>query len=139
MKFKQREFMNLTGIIYFLALALIISAIFSFGFKRRGPWGNYWFFFIVIFLAIWMADIRVRPAGSESGVFFWSPPLATGILLALILAAASPPPKGKMREEKGKNEPRLSGENGYIAVGLFFWSFLFILVAGVFIGLFTNV
>ncbi len=133
--------MYLTGLIYFLAIALIISAIFSFGFRRRGPWGRFWVFFIILFLAIWASDIWLPPTGPYWGGIHWFPPLAVGILLALILAAATPP---EMRENE--RPERASGSAppnpeppGYVALGVFFWIFLIILIVGVIIGLFNHV
>ena len=134
----KKNTMNLTGLIYFIALALIISAIFSFGFRRRGPWGNYWVYFIILFLAIWATDIWLRPAGPRLGDIYWFPPLTVGIMLALILAAASPPAEKRTAREE-KTHPPGNTDSGYIALGLFFWIFLILLVAGVILGLLTNV
>lgn len=131
--------MNFTGLIYFIILALAISAIFSFGFRRRGPWGSYWVFFIILFLAIWATDIWLRPAaGPYWGEIYWLPPLAVGILLALILAAATPLPPKRTGESPGNEKP-VNEEPGFIALGIFFWAFLVILIAGVILGLFVNV
>ncbi|HYW97353.1 MAG TPA: hypothetical protein VE870_17305 [Bacteroidales bacterium] len=131
--------MNVTGLIYFVILALVISAIFSFGFRRRGPWGSFWIFFIILFLAIWATDLWLRPAaGPNWGEIYWLPPLAIGIIIALILAAATPAPRNTA-EELPENKNPVPEDPGYIALGIFFWAFLIILIAAVLFGLFTGV
>lgn len=130
--------MNLMSLIYLFVIALIISAIFSYGFRTRGPWGSFWIFFIILFLGIWAADIWFPEVGPYWGEVYWFPPLAIGILIALILAAATPPAERPPREAARKEESTLPEGPGFVALGIFFWALLIILIAVVLIGLFAN-
>ena len=131
--------MNLANLIYFFVIALIITAIFTYVFSRRGPWGKFWIFFIILFLAIWAAGIWFPKVGPYWGEVYWFPPLAIGILLALILAAATPPSKRPTRNAKIDEEASLPEEPSYLALGIFFWALILILIATVIIGLYANV
>ena len=117
----------LIGILYLVSLAFVITFFFAFLLNYRGPWGNFWAFFAIIFLAIFAADAWVGPVGPYFyDEIYWVPPLAVGLLFALLLAATTPSPKTRSEleaEKKNINDKQKSPA----AFGTFFW-FLFVLL-----------
>lgn len=126
----------LIGILYLISLAFIITFFFVFLLNNRGPWGNFWAFFVIILLAIFAADAWVGPVGPYFyDEIYWVPPLAVGLLFALLLAATTPSPKTRSELEIEKEKLAEKHEPA-TAIGTFFW-FLFVLLllvvaAGVF-------
>jgi hypothetical protein len=87
-------------ILLALGIAIVLTLLFTFGLRRRGPWSNVLLFFLLIFLAAWTASIWISPVGPPLFGIFWVSPLMVGVILALLLAAAFPTtPKAKRREE----------------------------------------
>lgn len=144
--------MTTTGIIGVILIALVIAAVFYYGFNSRGPWGSFWTFVIVIGFGVLIAALWARPVGPVWWGIAWFPLLIVGILFALLLAAATPParrtgnPKdptrrtGYVEEDPRLNEPitePIEGESAEdaAAVGLLFWImlilFFIIVVLGV--------
>ncbi len=123
----------LIGILYLVSLAFIITFFFVFLLNYRGPWGNLWAFFAIIFLAIFAADAWVGPVGPYfSDEIYWVPPLAVGLLFALILAATTPSPKTRSELEVEKKNMYRERQSP-AALGIFFW-FLFALLLLIVVG-----
>ncbi len=131
--------MYLFGVIYFIVLALLITALFSYGFSVRGPWGNFWAFFIIVFLAVWAADLWVTPFGPYWYEVNWFPPLIVGVLIAILLAAATPSRRRgqKIEEPKPEEIAKREYEKEAVAVtlGSLFWLILTLFVVTIIIGL----
>lgn len=125
--------MSFLGFIYFLIIAFLIVLFFSFIFNVRGPWGSFWTFFLIIFFSIWIADIWLRPLGPYWRDVYWLPPLVAGILVAFVLAAATPS-QSKARRILSKDTDRRE-DTSTVALGLFFWLTLILLVILVIAGL----
>lgn len=130
----------LYGAILAFIIAILFAAIFSYGFKRRGPWGNFWSFFLILFLIIWVADIWVTPEAPQ-WVYWnnvaWFPLLMFGLIIALLLAAATPthrPPKPGIEPETAPTEPE---EAAIAIIGVFFWIMLIFLIGAIIAGLAT--
>jgi len=124
--------MVLTGLLYFISVALILTLVFTYGLRIRGPWGNFWAFFLILFLAIWMADAWIMPVGPMLGEIFWVPPLVVGLLIALILAAATP----KVNKDVHLEQQQPSGDDSRaIALGVVFWMLVMIMLSLAIIGL----
>jgi hypothetical protein len=116
------------GIVYLIILAFLITLFFNFLLRVRGPWGNFWAFFIIILLAIFAADVWISPVGPYWGNTYWVPPLATGLIIALLLAATTPSPKSRKNLETSKET---TGEkSATTALDIFFW-FLIIFLVGI--------
>lgn len=116
------------GIVYLIILAFMITLFFNFLLRVRGPWGNFWAFFIIILLAIFAADIWISPVGPYWGNTYWVPPLATGLIIALLLAATTPSPKSRKSLETSR---KTTGEkSAATALDIFFW-FLIIFLVGI--------
>ena len=117
----------LIGILYLVSIAFIITFFFTFLLKNRGPWGNLWAFFVVILLAVFAADAWVGPVGPYFfDEIYWVPPLAVGLLFALLLAATTPSPKTRSELEIEK-EKMTKEQKSQAVPGTFFW-FLFVLL-----------
>ena len=126
----------LFGIFYLVLIAFLITFFFSFMLRKSGPWGTFWTFFIIIFLVVAAAYLWIGPVGPRfMEEIYWVPPLAVGLIIALILAATSPPPKTKSELEIQKKEIA-EGKKATLALGTFFWfllGFMMILVIAGFI------
>ncbi len=113
-----------SGIVYLVSISFFITLFFTFLLKRRGPWGSFWAFFVIILLSVAVADTWVGPVGP---VFFnhiyWVPPLTVGLLIALLLAATTPSPKTRSELELHRKEIKENKKTS-ITLGVFFW-FLF--------------
>ncbi|MFW6226518.1 MAG: hypothetical protein ACOC31_00285 [Bacteroidota bacterium] len=127
--------MDYLGIFYFIFLALAITALFSYGFRSRGPWGSFWTFFLILFLAIWAADVWIAPTGPYWGDIYWFPPLAVGLHIALLLAAATPSPRARAEADVSASEDET---DAVVAIGGFFWIILILLFIAAIAGLFIN-
>lgn len=77
-------------IIAIIVVALLITAVFSYGFRSRGPWGTFWTFFLVLLLGIWLVAIWIQPIGPVWYRIAWVDLLFVGLLFALLLAASTP-------------------------------------------------
>ena len=129
----------LLGILYLVSVAFLITLFFTFLLQRRGPWGNFWAFFIIILLAVFAADFWVGPVGPYlyEGIY-WVPPLAVGLLIALLLAATTPSPKTRSELEVEKKEIA-EEQKATVALGAFFWFLFVFMLVLVIIGIFNNI
>lgn len=129
----------LLGILYLVSLAFLITVFFATLLRNRGPWGTFWSFFIVILLAMFATDLWVGPVGPYFfGGIYWVPPLAVGLLIALLLAATTPSPKARSEIEVEKKE--IAKENqATAALGTFFWILFLFLIVLIAVGLFSNI
>lgn len=128
-----------TGIIGALVIALIIGAIFYYGFKRRGPW-SFWVFLLILFFAAWAGSFWIEPAGPVIWGFAWLPLFFWVFILAVAIAAAGGDQTTTRYDRTADVEttdPELSeGDAGAAAAfGIFFWFLLGILIAAVLVGL----
>lgn len=128
-------------IIAVLILALLITALFSFGLRTKGPWGNFWTFFLVLVCGIWIVAIWAEPVGPVWYGAAWIDFIFVGVLLALILAAATPPShpnsiRPTMNRTKMEEYDEESTEPDTIsAIGAFFWIMLLIFLIAIVAGL----
>ncbi|MFW6219156.1 MAG: hypothetical protein ACOC3S_03460 [Bacteroidota bacterium] len=134
--------MNVFNVIITFFIAIVITLVFPYVFKSRGPWNSMWAFFIILLLTLFAAGLWIIPAGPQWNEVAWVPLLFVGVLFALILAAATyTKPYG---EELNTNKPREINEEvskntiaTMAAFGLFFWLLLISLIVIIAIGL-TN-
>lgn len=131
--------MEVLAIVIF---ALVIGSLFFFGFKRTGPWGSFWSFILILFLGMWIVDIWVSPYGPQYYGIAWLDLLLVGLLLAFLLAAATPttyvPPEGRdiTDAELVKIQQR-EMSRWPTAIGVFFWIMLLFFISLVLIGIFA--
>ena len=121
--------MSLLEITGALVAALILTLIFSYGFKIRGPWGKTWMFFIILFLGIWAANIWIAGIGPTWWGMSLLPAIGAGLLFAFILAATS-----KKRSTRNRSVVDTESASGgtIVALSSLFWVMLltFILAIG---------
>ena len=120
---------NYNAIIAALAVAFILTILFSVLLKNKGPWGGLWVVFIIIFLASWAGHLWISPIGPLVGNVSIVPIVIVGIIIAVILAAVSRP---TIRNKPPKieaewQEPPKEAVNA-VTVGVFYWVLLVILI-----------
>jgi hypothetical protein len=123
--------MFFVDLLFALAVALLLTAIFTAGFRNRGPWGMWWVFLLVIFLGTWAGGLWLAPFGPTLFDVAWLPFLFVGLLVALLLAAAVPlarPPRtyGEAAVAEARAE-----EAAIAAFSIFFWILLISLAVAV--------
>lgn len=83
--------MLLNAFIVALIIALVMTAIFVWGFKARSVWSNGLAFFFIVFLASWAAGVWVRPLNYAVPVNVpWQPQLIVGFIASLLLSWSEP-------------------------------------------------
>jgi uncharacterized membrane protein YfcA len=121
----------------FLALivAVVVGVLFIRVFRQKGPWEKHWIFFLIVFLAAWVASLWVTPYGPT----VWGVPLFPVVLVALafaLLLAAATPRRPPHTAAEAIHQERLTRQATRAAVGAFFWVFLvlnlIIIVRGLF-------
>lgn len=98
-------------VLFAFLMALLFTAVFTWGFERRGPWSSVLVFFLIVFLAAWAGSLWLSPAGPAFLGIFWVPIVAVAFIFAVLLSAALPhrPPTQEVetisqveREEQAK-------------------------------------
>lgn len=128
--------MGVFGVIGFLIIALIIASIFYYGLGRRGPWGAFWAFLLILFFAGWAGSLWIAPAGPVLWGYAWLPIIFWVFMVALIIAVATPSDR-PVEYDETTSEPSTGEAGAAAALGLFFWILLALLVAAILIGLLT--
>lgn len=131
------------GIIAAILIAILISAVFYYGFSYTGPWGSFWTFFLVLLLIVWAASLWVEPVGPVYWGVAWVPLFFIGLIFALLLAAVptyDTRPEEDVIIEEEVAEPseiqrrREAEAASAAAIGWIFWAFIAILFLAVIIG-----
>lgn len=91
--------MFFADLIVAFIVAVVLTAIFAFGFRRRGPWESILIFFIIVLMAAWAGGRWLTPMGSVVYGVYWFAFLVSGLMIALFLAAATPIRHPKTEEE----------------------------------------
>ena len=99
-----------------LAFGFFIVWLVSFVFGTRGPWNSFLWFFLVVSLFSWAGGIWLVPFGPLWRGTNWLPIIFMGILVALLLAAASPRTSRKRvtEQEKVEADTEKAIENGIL-------------------------
>ncbi|MCE3226412.1 MAG: hypothetical protein K0S32_963 [Bacteroidetes bacterium] len=118
---------NYYEIVAALVMALAITIFFSSVLRTKGPWGAVWLIFITIFLASWAGYLWITPFGPMVLGVSVAPIFIVGVIFAFILAAVSVPAKRK----KMKTEEEKEVDEATIAIGIFFWIVLAILLVAI--------
>jgi hypothetical protein len=125
------------GLIWDVLIALLVgillTLIFTLGFRRRGPWSNILLFFLVVFLGTWTAGIWIPPVGPSLLGVFWLSPLMVGLILALLLAAAFPSAPRRRSREEIDLKPEVPSPV-VVAVDVFFIVLLIVFAAVILVG-----
>lgn len=122
--------MFLVDFFFALAIAGVVTAVFTLLLGRRGPWGSWPIFFVLIFLVAWAGGVWVTPIGPPVWGLYWIPFLAVAILFSLLLAAATPPDKPPQSRIEAWEQTRDMATTALV-VETFFWLLLVGLVLSI--------
>jgi len=95
-----------------------------------------WIFFIVTFLGAWAGGVWIPPFGPTIHNIHWLPSLLAGLVIGLLLLAASVrtrSPRDHIKDEKAlEEEVEFSGEK---LSGLFIWTLPIVLSVGLIVAI----
>lgn len=121
-----------TELIFAGLIAIVITVLYVFLMRNRGPWKSIWPFFFVIFLGVWSASFWIHPIGSALQHYDWVPLLYIGFIIALLLASVVPvkqKSKQSAQDNKAPDDPK-------VALNVFFWLLILVLLIPIIIGVF---
>ncbi|MFL5753257.1 MAG: hypothetical protein ACJ76F_07620 [Bacteroidia bacterium] len=107
-----------------LLVTVLLMILFSFFLKR--PMKGLGVFFIIVFLATWTGQLWIVPFGPVQWGIAWIPLFITALFFSLLFFAISPPVASK--------NPDVTEEAPLIALGLFFWIIVILLIVAIVIG-----
>lgn len=121
-------------LFFALCIALILAAVFTAAARNRGREADFVMILLVIFFGAWAGGVWLAPIGPVLWSVSWLPFFLVGLLFALILAAF-PGPSGRERgdtvEFVDKSERRKQRRQNRLAVNIFFWILLAVLVLAI--------
>jgi len=119
-----------------LVVALLVGAL---GWRRyeNGPaWDAAIFVFLVLYPALWVARMWIRPAGPVFLGVYWVPLVFCGLMVAFVIGATRPRRRRRKREIViGPSEP--PEDPARMPFGFFFW-FLMLLYLGALVAGYAN-
>lgn len=118
--------MFLKHLLLAILISLLLTGIFIWGFRKRGPWNSFLIFFVVVALGAWAGGIWFSALGPTLWGVHWLPFFIVGLIVSLLLAAAMPsiPPDTTVQfVEKGK-EPEVKKR---MMLSVYFWLMVFCL------------
>lgn len=121
--------MFVADLLFALAIALLLTGLFSLGFRRRDPWGNVLIFILLMFFLVWAAGAWIPPIGPTIYDVAWLPMIVVGLVFILLLVAAIPAEPTYPR--RTTEEPPMVTEPAVVALGTVFWILILILVGAV--------
>lgn len=123
---------------YILLIAVILSFIFTAGFRNRGPWNNFWILILVLFLGMGAVNVWFAPVGPIWYGVAWLDLLVFGIILALLLGASAEAGQRnnyRLRPTEVDVVAEAKEEPGAIQLfGFFFWFFMIVIIIAIIIG-----
>ena len=112
----------LLQIVFALIMALVFTAIFALGLRRRGPWSSLLVFFLIIFLAAWAGSLWFSPMGPVFLGVYWVPIVLFAFIFAAMMAASTRPRRPPHVETI--SEAREKDKTAQRAFDAFFWVLL---------------
>lgn len=126
--------MVLVDFVFSLTFTLLFVVLFAILFQYRGPWNSMLWFFVVVLLATWAGGVWLTPVGPAVRGFYWMPFLMAGLIVSLLLAAATIPAKEastvELVDEKARRRQRWAVGT---ALGIFFWVLMLLLAGAIFL------
>lgn len=133
----------LVALLIVLFVTLLVGGAFAAA-GARGPWPGVIWFFLVLFFATWAIGAWAQPVGPRAWGVHWLTFLVVALLIALLIAAATPreryasrnrapeelplerdtatEPEAETRRDLPEREAQTAATA--TAVGVFFWIFL---------------
>lgn len=128
--------MEIIGVVILFFIALLIGALFFYGFKTRTPWGAFWIFLMFLFLAALVGRFWITPVGPVTYGVAWLPIVFFVFMIALIIAATAPVQDRRTTEKVVEPDITKPDAKGAIAAfGLFFWLMLLFFIIAIIAGL----
>ena len=122
--------MLIVDILLALAVALLLTGIFAYGFCELRGGDQLLFFFSVLFLATWAGGVWVAQYGPLIYGVAWLSFLAVGFVIALLLANLMASGKNPCRTmEERRNLP--AGQASRSLFGIFFWLLTMVLILAI--------
>jgi len=110
-----------------ILITFIITIIFSLISKR--PFSGLWFFFLIIFLITWSGHLWITPFGPIVLGLAWGPLFLVSLFFSFLILTIVPPiPINK------KNELKNAEDGPLIAMGMFFWIIIVLLILSIVFG-----
>jgi len=126
--------MFIVDFVFALAITLLFVILFAIVFRYRGPWNSMLWFFLIVLLATWAGGVWLTPVGPSIRGFYWMPFLMVGLIVVLLLVAATFPtrerPTIELIDEKERRAKRRAAGT---ALGIAFWVLLILLLAAIFL------
>jgi len=132
--------MFLLDFLVALGVALLLTVIIAALFGSTGPWPYAWLAFLLILLVAWAAGTWARPVGPPLWGVYWMPFLVFGLIVALVIAAATPPDRARRRSGEvpasaGAAAPEEeASEETAVAVGMGVWIVFIVLLVALVLG-----
>lgn len=115
-------------------IALVITWFFSVAVGTTGPWSGFWVFFLLILLFSWTMGLWVRPMGPALWGVYWLPYVVFGVVLALVIAAATPlddRPRRGSRVPRSETPEEAAVAGTVVAVSMFLWIALVVMAVAI--------
>jgi hypothetical protein len=125
--------MLIADLLFAFVIALLLTGLFSYGFRKRDPWGNTFVFILLLFLLIWATGVWIPPFGPTIYDVAWIPMIVMGFIFILLFAAAIPESPEMIRRRQAKPTPAV-GEPAIVVLGGFLWLLLIVLLGAVILG-----
>jgi hypothetical protein len=128
--------MAIIGFLIILIISLGLSYLFVIALNSRGPWGNFWTFFLVLFLGILAVSFWVSPIGPTIGEARWVQLLVTGVILALMLAMAGS--LGSRKQKRNAITGKITKAEPYVNLRTrtLFWVLLAVFALSIIVGVY---
>jgi hypothetical protein len=78
-------------LLFAVLISVLLTGVFVFGFRKRGPWDSFLLFFLVVGLGAWAGGIWFPALGPSVWGVHWLPFFIVGLIVSLLLVAAMPP------------------------------------------------
>ena len=121
--------MFVIDLIVALFSGLFIVWIVSLAFGTKGPWGNLLWFFLVVSLFAWAGGVWLVPFGPTLWGIGWLPIIFMGILVSLLLTAASP--RTRRWRLTSKEKAASDAENRAVVDAIFWILVICLLIFGI--------
>lgn len=130
--------MEIIEFIIVFFIALIIGSVFFYGLNRRGPWGAFWVFLLILVLAAWAGRLWIAPAGPVIWGYAWLPVVFWVLFIALLIGAVSSPTEDRTVDYEPDTKTEIDENDIAVTAvfGLFFWLLLILLAVAIIVGLF---